>query len=132
MNNDSEPKADALTLSGEINVRKDPVESAAESVFSERRAKPRICQAFPTRVCGVDSEDRWFDLNVLLDNISSGGLYLRIPRTLKSGDELDLVVRFSNDSKGATAALRASVLRVEPGLDGLNGIAMAIHRYEFI
>lgn len=125
-------KVSALTLSGEINLREGPVDSAAGSAFQERRAKPRIRQAFPTQVCGVDSEGRPFDLNVGLEDISSGGVYLRIPRTLKSGDELNLVVRFSNRHEGATAAIRASVLRVDPGLDGLNGIAMAIHRYEFI
>ena len=123
-------KVSALTLSGEINVAKEHAGSAANT--GERRAKPRIQQAFPTRVSGLDSEGRQFDLDVRLENISSGGLYLRIPRMLKRGDELSLVVRFSNGHQGATAALRASVLRVEPGLDGLNGIAMAIHRYEFI
>lgn len=123
-------KVSALTLSGEINVRQEHVGSAASA--GERRAKPRIRQAFPTRVCGVDSAGRPFDLNVGLEDISSGGLYLRIPRALKIGEELSLVVRFSNGHQGATAALRASVLRVEPGLDGLHGIAMAIQRYEFI
>lgn len=107
-------------------------QSSVRSVIAERRIKPRIQQAFPTLVSGLDSEGRPFDLNVGLENISSGGVYLRIPRMLKSGDELSLVVRFSNGHEGATAAIRASVLRIEPGLDGLNGIAMAIHRYEFV
>ena len=102
------------------------------SVITERRVKPRIRQPFPTRVSGVDSEDHPFDLSVGLENISSCGIYLRIPRLLKFGDELSLVVRFSNGHQGATAALRASVVRVDPGPDDLYGIAMAIQQYEFI
>jgi hypothetical protein len=121
-----------LPPTGEAIAAKPSLDCAHAAQVVERRVKPRIRQPFPTRVCGVDSEDRPFDLNVGLENISSRGIYLRIPRLLKSGDELSLVVRFSNGHHGATAALRASVLRVEPGLDGLNGIAMAIHRYEFI
>lgn len=132
MNSDAGAKISALTLSGEINVRREQVGSAASAAFTERRTKPRIWQSFATRVRGQDSEGRLFDLDVGLENISSGGVYFRIPRTLKSGDELNLVVRFSNGHQGATAALIGSVLRVEPGLDGLHGIAMAIQRYEFI
>jgi hypothetical protein len=101
-------------------------------VIAERRVKPRIRQPFPARVCGVDSEDCPFDLNVGLENISSGGIYLRFSRLLKLGDELSLVVRFSNGQQGAAAALRTRVVRVDPGVDGLYGIAMAIQRYEFI
>jgi len=132
MKSDAGAKVSALTLSGEINVRAAYVDSAAGNAFSERRAKPRIRQAFSTRVSGVDCENRPFDVHVGLENISSEGLYLRIPRMLRPGDELSLVVQFSNGGPGATAALRAGVVRVDPGSDGLNGIAMAIQRYEFI
>lgn len=125
-------KASALTLSGEINVRESHVDFSPGSALLERRAKPRIRQAFPTRVCGVDSERRPFDLNVGLEDISSGGIYLRIPRMLKSGVELSLVVRFSNGHEGATAAIRARVVRIEPGLDGLNGFGLAILHHEFV
>ena len=132
MSSDAGAKVSALTLSGEINVRTEQVGSAASVAFSERRAKPRIRQSFPTRVHGKDSEGRSFDLDVGLENMSSGGVYFRIPRTLNSGEELNLVVRFSNGHKGATAAIIGSVLRVEAGVDGLHGIAVAIQRYEFI
>ena len=121
-----------LTLSGEINARTDRVDEAVGAAFAERRVKTRIRQPFPTRARGVDSDGRPFDLNVGLENISSGGAYLRIPRALRPGDDLHLVVRFSNGYQGATAALLGRILRVEPGLDGLNGIAMLIQRYEFI
>jgi hypothetical protein len=132
LDSDAGAKASALTLSGELKLRREQGGSSASAAVTERRTKPRIRRAFPTRVRGLDSEGRSFDLDVGLENISSGGVYLRIPRALKSGDELNLVVRFSNGHQGATAALIGSVVRVEPGLDGLHGIAIAIQRYEFI
>lgn len=122
----------ALTLSGEINPSIAHVDAAAGAAVLERRAKPRISQAFPTRVLGLDSDGRPFDCNIELENISSGGVYLRIPRTLKIDDQMNLVVQFSNGRQGATASMIASVLRVEPGLDGLNGFGLKIKRYEFI
>ena len=120
------------TLSGEIRARDYAIDSAAGDVCLERRAKPRIRNSFPTTVSGVDTKGREFSLEVGLENISSGGLYLRIPREVKSGDTVNVLVRFSNGKPGATAAVVAGVLRVEPGVDGLNGIAMAIKQYEFV
>lgn len=132
MTSEASAKLSALTLSGEINVHETHVDMAVGKAFSDRRAKPRIRQAFPTRVSGVDNQNRPFDLNVGLENISSEGIYLRMPRTLTLDQELNVVVQFSNGHPGATAALLGRVLRVEPGVDGLNGIALAIQRYEFV
>ena len=120
------------TLSGEIKARDYALDSAAGGVCLERRAKKRIRHSFPTRVSGVDTDGCEFSLEVGLENISSGGLYLRMPRQVKSGDTVKVLVHFSNGLPGATAAVVAGVVRVEPGLDGLNGIAMAIKHYEFV
>jgi PilZ domain len=120
------------TLSGEIRRLDRVVDSAATGTYAERRIKPRMRHSFPTRVSGVDTEGRKFSLEVGLENISSSGLYLRMPREVKSGDMLNVLVRFSNGKPGAMAAVVANVLRVEPGVDGLNGIAMAIKQYEFV
>jgi hypothetical protein len=119
------------TLSGEIRTRVPSLDSAGGS-YLERRAKPRIRHSFSTTVTGVDAHGSEFSLEVGLENISSGGLYLRIPREVRSGDTLNVLVRFSNGKPGGTAAVIAGVLRVEPGVDGLNGIAMAIKQYEFV
>ena len=78
----------------------------------ERRAKPRIRRPFPATVSGVDRYSRRLDLTIQLENISSRGLYLHL-------------------CEEGTAVLRAT-LRIESGPRGLNGIALAIQRYEFI
>lgn len=123
----------ANTLSGQITARDDHVDPSAQTQIAERRAKPRIRQPFPTNVRGTDADGNEFELDVGLENISSSGLYLRMPRALRFGDELNLLITFSNGIKnGATASLLGRVLRVEPGVDGLNGIAMAIQQYEFV
>jgi|SRR6185437_13337271 len=119
------------TLSGEIRTRVHSLDSAG-GAYLERRAKPRIRHPFSTTVTGVDAHGSEFSLEVGLENISSGGLYLRIPREVRSGETLNVLVRFSNGKPGGTAAVIAGVLRVEPGVDGLNGIAMAIKQYEFV
>lgn len=131
MNSQAGAKIPAVTLGREIKALNGSVDASARG-FLERRAKPRIRQSFPITVCGTDTAGLAFDLILVLENISSGGLYLRMQPLMKPGDELNVVVQFSNGHQGAAAALLGRVLRVQPGIDGLNGIALAIQRYEFI
>jgi hypothetical protein len=51
----------------------------------ERRGKPRVSEPFPTTVSGIDKAGESFDLDCVLDNISSTGLYLKMPRQLEQG-----------------------------------------------
>jgi hypothetical protein len=121
----------ATTLSGEIDLRKDHGEFRAR--FVERRAKPRIRQPFPTTVSGTDAEGRFFELESELANLSSSGLYLRLPRRVEIGDQLKFRISFSNGiDTGAVASVLGRVLRSDQGLDGLNGFGLAIMHYEFI
>jgi hypothetical protein len=127
-------EADRLTLSGEIDLRCD-----AESLrrleidTGERRSKPRIKKPFPTRAWGVDAAGEAFQIDCVLDNMSSTGVYLRMPKKMRSGDELSLAIRLLNGADGGAATLvRGHVLRDEPQADGLNGIALAIKHYEFL
>jgi len=121
----------AETLSGEINLRRD-----CGDVFEglvERRVKPRIRRPFPTTVSGIDVDGREFAIETHLTNMSSSGLYLRIPRRLEVGGRLNFIIRFSNEiGTGATAAVLGRVVRVEPGPDGLNGFGLGIMEYKFI
>lgn len=121
----------ATTLSGEIDLRRGPFEDRAE--FVERRGKPRIRQPFPTTVRGVDVFGQPFELQTELANLSSSGLYLRLPRRVAIGDEMRFLITFSHGLEtGAVASVLGRVLRTEPGLDGLNGFALAITEYEFV
>ncbi len=123
-----------LSLSGEIDLRRDPsVAGLLQRDVTERRNKPRINLPFPTRAWGVDVQGQAFEVDCQLDNMSSKGLYLRMPWKMKSGDELNLVIKFGNGfDSGATALLRGLIMRDEPQTDGRHGIAVAVKEYHFL
>lgn len=101
-------------------------------MIAERRIKPRIQQPFPAIVEGTDSDGQAFHFSTELENISSTGFYLRVPREVDVGDDLKFLISLSNGLKpGATVSGVGRVLRVEPGLNHLNGFALEIVQYEF-
>ncbi len=100
--------------------------------IGERRAKSRLNQPFPTRAWGTDAAGKDFEIDGVLDNISSTGLYLRIPREMKMGAEFSVVIKFLNRRDGATALLRVQVLRDELQPDGYHGLALAIKDHHFL
>jgi PilZ domain len=127
-------KSPSQTLSGEIKLcRESPYVQASTSRIDERRIRPRIHEPFPTRAWGKDAEGQNFDVDCELDNISSTGLYLRLPMRVKSDAELSLVIKFLNrQGTGATALLNCRILRGEPQPDGRYGIAMTITEHHFL
>ena len=97
----------------------------------ERRAKPRVSEPFPTTVSGIDKAGESFKLDCVLDNISSTGLYLKMPRQLEQGSEVRLIVNFSaGPSPGAGAAIRGVALRSDAQADQRWGLAVAITDYD--
>ena len=58
----------------------------------ERRQKARISEPFPARIWGVDSGHLPFNVDGVIDNISSTGLYLKTPKAVGSGSEVKLIV----------------------------------------
>ena len=123
-----------FTLSGELGLRRDELDSREPQPGTpERRVKPRIKHAFPTRAFGTDANGESFEIECALDNISSKGLYLRTSRQLRIGVDVNVVVRFvKSEDAGATALLICEILRDEPQPDGQHGIAMAIKNYHFL
>ncbi len=121
-----------VTLSGEIKLRRDKSRSRRLRT-AERRGKLRVAEPFPASVWGIDREGKAFELDCVLDNISSTGLYLRLPRSLKSGAEVNLAINFMNGQrKHSTAVVLGHILRDEPQADGRHGIAVAIKEHHFI
>ena len=99
----------------------------------ERRAKPRVSEPFPTTVSGVDKAGESFELICVLENISSTGLYLKMPRRLERGSEVRLIVSFAGGlSSTGGAAIRGVALRSHPEADGTWGLAVAISEHAFI
>jgi hypothetical protein len=96
----------------------------------ERRGKPRVSEPFPTTVSGIDKAGEFFRLDCVLDNISSTGAYLKMPRQLEQGSELRLIVNFSaGPSPGAAVAIRGVALRSDPQADKRWGLAVTITDY---
>ena len=108
-----------------------PRSSFRDEQFFERRRKPRLNESLPARVWGIDNDDEVHSLDSQLVNISSSGLFLKLPRQLKISSPISLVVRLVNGS-GLTAAIRGKVLRDEPQFDGSRGIAVKITEHCFL
>ena len=111
----------------------------AEKVFRrasdglERRTKPRVQEHFPARILGNDSGALPFIIDCVLDNLSSTGLYLRMPRQMPTGGEVKVIVHLlSGPTSGASACIYGEILRDEPQPDGRHGVAVAIKRYKFL
>ena len=99
----------------------------------ERRSKPRSHDVLPARVWGVDSDDQPFSLDCHLDNMSSSGLYLRLPRHMKFSSSISLVVRLLNGPvEGMVAAIKGTVMREEMESDGHRGFGIRIVEHKFI
>ena len=126
-------KPEPLTLSGEIKFRREELLAAVGDVTEERRGKQRISYHFPTRAWGVDADGKDFDIDCTLENVSSTGLYLHLPRRVARDAELKVVINFSSgSSRGATAVLECKILRSEPKPDGQTGLAMRVKSYHFV
>lgn len=96
----------------------------------ERRSKSRIYDPFPATVRGVDVSGTPFQGKTVIDNISTGGLYLRLMQRLERRTTLYIVVQLSNTQIDGEPGLRlhlsGEVLRVEPRVGGACGFAISI------
>ena len=99
----------------------------------ERRQKARIREPFPARIWGVDSGELPFNVDAVVDNISSSGVYLKAPRAVDIGSEVKLIVHFlSGPTSGVTASLQGLILRSELQNDGKHGLAIAVSKHRFL
>jgi hypothetical protein len=99
----------------------------------ERRSKPRSNDMLPARVWAVDIDDQPFSLDCHLDNISASGLFLRLPRRMKSSSSISLVVRLlTGPDDGMVAAIKGTVMREELESDGHRGIGIRITEHKFL
>ena len=102
----------------------------------DRRQQPRIYEQFPVRVEGVDSSGASFDDAVRLDNVSAGGLYLRLAHPVERGARLAVAIRFSTvdlcEASAPRLAVRGVVLRVDPQPGNTFGLAVAFTHHRFL
>ena len=116
-----------------------PIRANQHSVLSgivEDRTKPRIFDPFPVTVKGVDANGETFEFETVIDNLSSGGLYLRLTRCVDPGVELRLVIRLStaptDDRTAWSVVATGVVLRAEPKPGGTCGVAVGFTRHHFL
>ena len=99
----------------------------------ERRQKARIKEPFPARIWGVDSGDLPFNVDGVVNNISSTGVYLKSPRQVDTGSEVRLIVHLlTGPTSGVTASIQGRILRSEAQTDGKYGLAIAISKHRFL
>ncbi len=102
----------------------------------ERRSCTRINEPFPVTVNGTDPAGQEFQSETLLDNLSAGGLYMRLARHLEPGAKLSFVVRMASgenqDEMAPRIAAKGIVLRVEPQADGRYGLGVAFTQHRFL
>jgi hypothetical protein len=99
----------------------------------ERRQKARIKEPFPARIWGVDSGDLPFNVDGVVDNISSTGLYLKSPRGVDNGSDVRLIVHLlSGPTSGVTASIQGRIVRCEPRSGGEHGLAIQINKHRFL
>lgn len=103
----------------------------------ERRLSPRLSVPYPARFWGKDMNGRAVKEDTRVDNLSSGGLYLRTTRAISSGAHISVAVRLSTASAGASSAgvppalrlvAQGRVVRAEPKTDGTCGLAIEFTR----
>jgi PilZ domain len=103
---------------------------------AERRSKPRIEGSFPAVVHGVDANDETFQIETTIDNLSAGGLYLRLRQQLEPGTALFFVTSLTMPGRVTASAPRLAlhgvVLRAELTHGGKCGVAVALSNYHFL
>ena len=100
------------------------------------RGKPRITIPFPVRVRSTDANGKPFEVDAVVDNLGTGGLYMRLPRLLAANAEVVAVISLFPSrevpSQNARVAIRGTVLRSEPQADGTCGVAVGFSSYRFV
>ncbi len=101
----------------------------------ERRQSQRIDEALLVRISGVDEDGQAFQSVTLTDNLSAGGLFMRLARCLTPGMKLSVIVRFNANPCGDAPAVSLTaigeVLRAAMLPDGTCGMAVAFIEHSF-
>ncbi len=102
----------------------------------ERRGRFRINGPIPATVSGFDSTRAPFAIEVSLDDLSSGGLRVRLGRPVSTFTELSFVIRFplapGASETGIRFAAKGIVRRVESCIDGSFGLGVEFTHYRQI
>ncbi len=91
----------------------------------ERRSKPRITSHIPATVRGRTPFGKSFEIETVLDNLSTGGLHVRLEQCIDVAASVSAFIRFA----GTEIEAGGMVNRVEPQPDGSFGLAVTFESY---
>ena len=102
----------------------------APKLQKEQRYSARIETPYPVRLRGIDTQGRLFKEETFVENLSVGGVYLRIKRKVQEGVGVCVAVRLSTDieTPALRLAARGTILRVEWQPNGDYGVAIEFSR----
>jgi hypothetical protein len=113
-----------------------PGGTSVKTTLPERREVSRIRNPFAVRVQGVNAAGEAFDEQTVLDNLSSGGAYLRLLQMVRPGTEFTITVQFAGApiSNHVYPGLQAlgEVVRSEPQVGGACGVAVKFMQRSFL
>ena len=102
----------------------------------ERRIKPRIYKPFHAMVRGVNAGGEAFEVSTVLDNMSSGGLYLRVQENVMQGAQISIIIRLSTKKVDlipvANVAVEGVVVRNDVQPSGVYGLGISISTRRFV
>jgi c-di-GMP-binding flagellar brake protein YcgR len=104
--------------------------SALEKL-DERRFSGRVVIPYAARISGVNVEGELFKEQTRVENISAGGVYMRLSRSLEKETRVSIAVRLSlsaDDNPALRLVARGFVMRSEPLDDGTHGVAVEFSR----
>jgi hypothetical protein len=107
-----------------------------ETSLVDQREASRIRNPFAVRVQGLGAAGETFDEQTVLDNLSSGGAYLRLSQSVEPGTDLAITVQFAgapiNNHLYPGFLAQGEVVRSEPQAGGACGVAVKFHRRRFV
>ncbi len=102
----------------------------------ERRDKLRVEGPYPAIVRGSDESGRRFEADTFVDNLSAGGLFLRLSEKVHKGTQLFILCQLSTSLEDGLppprVAIRGRVVRLVPQADGSTGLGIAISNHRFL
>jgi hypothetical protein len=102
----------------------------------DRRRNLRVYEHFPIKVRGVDAEGVTFDIDTVIENLSSGGLYFKLSRRVALGERLFFVIYMSTGRKEKKAApivaAHGKVVRSESNGVRDYGMGVAFYNHRFL
>lgn len=101
----------------------------------DRRIKPRIDCDYQAIVEGIDCSGMKYCERGKLVNLSACGLFLLVNRQVEHGSKLSVTVHLSKPPIEADAprlATNGIVVRTEPWIDGMCGVAVKFQNYRFL